>query len=287
MKTRHLALILALGLGLAPRLAAGAPNEWRRDVGSAFSAARASGKPLLVDLYADWCGWCKVLERRVFPDPVFQAYAKDFVLLRVDVEDGGEGGELAARYDSSALPTLLYLEPSGALVGEVQGFFEARDLVQRLKNERLVQEKRIEGYERGLAAGDADFLRLSGIEFYRRRDGARAAALFARLLDVEKLDGEDEAWTRYFLADSLRQAQRFDEARAETDRARRAAAGSHDAELVERLDLLPFWISRDAHRCADASGFLVVFERQHPSSVLLPGARNAFDRLRDGAESCG
>jgi len=287
MKTRTLSLLVALGIWFASSLSAAPAADWQRDVGAAFATARQSSKPLLVDLYADWCGWCKVLEKRVFPDPAFQRFAAGFVLLRVDVEDGGAGSELASRYDSSALPTMLYLEPSGALVGEVQGFFEAPELVQRLENERAIQDRRIDGFEKGLAAGDPDFLRLSGLEFYRRRDGARAAALFAKLLDVDKMSGDDEAWTRYFLADSLRQAGRFDEARAETDRARRAATGTKDGELLERLDLLPFWISRDARHCADASGFLVSFEHRHPASVLLPGARNAFDRLRESAETCG
>ena len=286
MKTKSLFLAIGTLLGLAPALAATAAPVWRSDVGAAFAAARAGSKPLLVDLYADWCGWCRVMEQRVFPAAEFRAYVEEFVLLRVDVEDRGDGTELAARYDSSSLPTLLLLEPSGALIGSVQGFVEAPDLVGELRAERAIHARRLASFASTLASDDARRLEMAALDFYGRNDGERAAALFTRLLEVAPPTGERGAWTLYFLADSLRQARRFDEARTAAERARRGARGSDDEELTQRIALLPFWISRDAQRCADASGVLQRFATEHPRSVLLPGARNAFERLRGGAEAC-
>ncbi|HEX9800879.1 MAG TPA: thioredoxin family protein [Thermoanaerobaculia bacterium] len=286
MKTKSLLVALGILSTLGSSLRGEAAPTWRNDVADAFAEARATSKPLLVDLYADWCGWCKVMEQRVFPTAEFRDLAAGLVLLRVDVEDRGQGTELAARYDSSSLPTLLLLEPSGALVGAVQGFLEAPELVARLAAERAVHERRVASFSSALAADDPQRLELAALDFYRRNDGPRAAALFARLLAVASPAGEQLAWARYFLADALRQARRFDEARREAERARREAAGSDDAILAERLALLPFWISRDAERCADASRVLGRFESEHPTSAFLPGARNAFERLRQSAETC-
>ena len=70
-----------------------------------------------------------MLEREVFPQPEFALLAREAVLLRVDVEDGGAGSELAARYDAYSLPTMLLLEPSGALAGKVAGYAPAREYV--------------------------------------------------------------------------------------------------------------------------------------------------------------
>jgi thiol-disulfide isomerase/thioredoxin len=282
------AILLALGFvsALAPELRAASSPPWRRDAAAAFAEARSTSKPLLVDLYADWCGWCKVMEERVFPTPEFRDLAAGLVLLRVDVEDRGEGTELAARYDSGSLPTLLLLEPSGALVGSVVGFFEAPDLVARLRAEQAVHERRVASFTAALASADAERLELAALDFYRRNDGPRAAALFARLLATAPPAGERLAWTRYFLADALRQARRFDDASREAERARAATAGTTDDLLAERIALLPFWISRDADRCSDASQVLLRFASEHPRSVLLPGARNAFERLSKGAETC-
>ena len=286
MRIQRFAAFSALWIGLAASTASAVPPPWGRDARTAFDAARRDGKPLLVDLFADWCGWCKVMEARVFPTPEFARLARDFVLLRVDVEDGGEGGELAARYGAESLPTLLVLEPSGALVGAVQGFAEAPQLVQEVSNARAVHERVVAGYEKALASAEPDRLRVAAIDFYRRQDGPRAAALFAKLLAVEVQEGDDLAWTRFFLAESLRRARDFAAARREVAAAELAAAGSRDGELGERIALLPFWIARDEARCEDASGALTEFARRHPASLFLSAARNAFERLRAEGERC-
>jgi thiol-disulfide isomerase/thioredoxin len=280
------ALVCALAAGAARADARIEEPLWYSRPADAFGAAKKSQKPLMVDLYADWCGWCKVMEAKVFSTPEFGRLAADYVLLRVDVEDGGEGGELAARYDSSQLPTLLVLEPSGALVGEIRGYKPVADLVAETKRVHAIHAKVLASYEKLIGSSDADALRAAAGDFYRRRDGARAATLFARLVAVDPSQGDDAAWLRFFLADSLRRAERYAEAAEAARAAAPLAAAVGDRELAERLELLPFWIAKDAARCADASGALQSFERGHPESVFLPGAKRALAELRAGRSTC-
>jgi thioredoxin:protein disulfide reductase len=47
--------------------------------------ARAAGRPVMLDFYADWCITCKELERETFPDPRVRARLTDVVLLQADV----------------------------------------------------------------------------------------------------------------------------------------------------------------------------------------------------------
>jgi len=286
MRIARNTLLVALATALAAAPLAAAKPTWETSIPRAFAEAQRTGSPILVDLYADWCAWCKTMERRVFPTPEFATFVESFVLLRVDVEDGGDGTELATRYDGFSLPTILYLEPTGALVGKVEGFYEAPDLVGALRSVRLTHEMAVKTYEQVLAGEDTDDLRLAAIGFYRRQDGPRAAALFRRLLEVEKLDGDDLAWSRFFLAESLRRAGRFDAAREQVAAARRASLGSTDLQLRERIELLPFWIARDEHECADARGAFSEFATDHPKSVFLPAARNALDRLTRSEDTC-
>jgi thiol-disulfide isomerase/thioredoxin len=289
MTARHFALLVTTLAGLAATAAAASATSsnlaWRADAHAAFDAARASGRPLLVDLYAEWCGWCRTLEARVFSTPLFAEYARDFVLLRVDVEDGGEGSELAARYGAGgSLPTMLVLEPRGALVGAVVGYHPAPEFVAELRATFAAHARGVAAYEAALRSRDAgEVLRLAG-ELHRRLDGDRAAALYARALELEApapdARGDELAWLRWSRADALRLARRFDEAQAEAVLAARAGAGTADPRLAERLELLPFWIARDAERCADAAEALAGFAERHPRSSLLPGARVALERLR-------
>ena len=81
MKTAFVAL-LSVVLYLAGPQPVQAAAVWLDHPETAFAEAKRSGKVVLVDLYADWCGWCKVMERDVFSTPEFQTYAERFVLLR-------------------------------------------------------------------------------------------------------------------------------------------------------------------------------------------------------------
>lgn len=47
--------------------------------------AQAKGKPVMLDLYADWCVACKEFEKYTFTSPEVQQALKDTVLLQVDV----------------------------------------------------------------------------------------------------------------------------------------------------------------------------------------------------------
>ena len=78
----HLLLaLLALLLGFAARsttvgAAPPAAEGWLDDLAAARARAKSESKPILVDLWADWCTWCKRLERDVFSTPVFQQFAE-------------------------------------------------------------------------------------------------------------------------------------------------------------------------------------------------------------------
>ena len=288
-RQRLAAIVLILFAALATAAEAATAPLWSRDVDGAFAAARSSGKLLLVDAFADWCGWCKRLEREVFPTPEFTDFARDYVLLRIDVEDGGRGTELADTYGAESLPMLLLLEPSGALAGVVSGYAPAPALVARLRAAAADHERALADYRRTLATGDAAALDRLAIELWQRRDGARAAAAFEKLLAATTLPASEEVWTRFLLADAWRLAGEVDRARAAAAAAEAAVARVRglDPELGERVALLPFWIAETARDCGTAAGQLARFEREHPASRLLGEARRALARLQaDSGPRC-
>ncbi len=48
---------------------------------------RQQPKKILVDVYTDWCGWCKTMDKKVFADPVIAAYVKEhFYAVKFDAE---------------------------------------------------------------------------------------------------------------------------------------------------------------------------------------------------------
>lgn len=108
------------------------PVQWVATVEEAFSRAKLTGKPVFVDVHAEWCGWCKKLERDVFPQPeVASLLNTQFIPVRVDTQ---EDMAFPQKYNVQGLPTLLILEANGRETGRIPGYMDAKPLVERLQD---------------------------------------------------------------------------------------------------------------------------------------------------------
>ena len=94
----------------------------------ALAKARGENRLLLVDVYTDWCGWCKKLDREVFADGRVGSAAKDLVAVKVNAEKGGE--EIARRYRVRGYPTILFLDGAGSVVERIDGYVDADEMVK-------------------------------------------------------------------------------------------------------------------------------------------------------------
>ncbi|MEM9622570.1 MAG: protein-disulfide reductase DsbD [Pseudomonadota bacterium] len=95
----------------------------------------ASGQPAILDLYADWCISCKVMERNVFPDSAVASRLNQFTLLRADVTDNDEiDRELLNHYGLFGPPSLVFFTEDGSELSEVriQGEVNAPTLAAHL-----------------------------------------------------------------------------------------------------------------------------------------------------------
>ncbi len=81
-------------------------------------------KPLFFDFYTDWCGPCKLMKHKTFPDPRVQAELKNWVVLRIDRD---RYPRVAAAFSVSGLPTYLLFSEKGAVLDKVLGYHLAED----------------------------------------------------------------------------------------------------------------------------------------------------------------
>ncbi|ASZ11941.1 thioredoxin family protein [Chitinophaga pendula] len=96
---------------------------------AALEQARKTGRYILVDAYAVWCGPCKVLKQTTFTDKAAADFFNtQFINVAIDVEKG-EGPALTARWKIKALPTLLIFDPQGKQVAESIGYIDAAKLI--------------------------------------------------------------------------------------------------------------------------------------------------------------
>lgn len=104
--------------------------EWIDDFDSALARAAAEGKPVMVDLFAEWCAACKELDAKTFPDPRVRAKLKALVTARLDFTLMDEKADaISSRYKVIGLPTILFLNPDGSEIPQtrVTGFLEPQD----------------------------------------------------------------------------------------------------------------------------------------------------------------
>lgn len=89
---------------------------------------QAQGKPVMLDLYADWCVACKEFEKYTFSDPAVQAQLADTVLLQADVTaNNAEQAALLKHLQVLGLPTILFFDRAGKELpaARVTGFMNA------------------------------------------------------------------------------------------------------------------------------------------------------------------
>ncbi len=101
-------------------------NKWK-DVAA---EAKKSGKYIFVDAYASWCAPCKLLKSTTFREKNAAAYFnKNFINYTVDMEKG-EGVDLAEKWDITAYPALLFLNPDGKIVLKQVGYVDGTKLIE-------------------------------------------------------------------------------------------------------------------------------------------------------------
>jgi thiol:disulfide interchange protein DsbD len=99
----------------AGEIATGPRISWQAYSETALVQAKESGRPVVIDFFADWCIPCKEMDRVSFSDQQVIQLSKDFVMLKADVTRGSspEVKSLLKRYDIKGVPTIVFIGPDG------------------------------------------------------------------------------------------------------------------------------------------------------------------------------
>lgn len=157
----------------------------------ALNKAQTENKLVFVDCYTSWCGPCRNMTERIFPQKkVGEYFNSKFVCVKYDMEKG-EGPELAKRFGVRAYPTFLVLRADGTLIHRFVGGRDADGIVRSVEEAFNVSKASgalEESYQ--LGRRDKDFL-LNYLEslvgLYDPRMNVVAEELMEQLSDKERI----------------------------------------------------------------------------------------------------
>lgn len=131
-------IVYASGAASARSRARGEHLAWHfhQDEVAAIAQARAQGKPVIIDFWADWCTACKELDKTAWSDPRVQAAAGRFVTLKMDgSQDTDAFQKVFEKYAVVGMPTVVFIDSAGREVPQrITGAVEAEEMLKYLES---------------------------------------------------------------------------------------------------------------------------------------------------------
>jgi thioredoxin-like negative regulator of GroEL len=252
--------------------------HWEHRFDDAVKKARAANKPIMIDFWADWCGWCHRLDQTTYVDPVVVRLSEDFIAVKVDTEGARKNQEIALRYNVATLPTITFITPGGRQILTLKGFQgpgqfprtmeTARDAAVRI----MAWETALERDPRNAAALFGLGVHLFEQEFY---EDSRALLYRAAAQDRER-PVKDRKQARMLIGI----IQNYDRKYAEGEQVLKEALGirpvtEYDPKMLFVLArLYVAWNKKDAAR-----GTLKTLLQEHGGSSVSPKARDLLKSL--------
>ena len=87
----------------------------------------ASGKPVVIEFWATWCGPCRVLGPTV--EEVAEEYADKAIVAKCNVDDCED---ISMKYGIRNIPTLVFIK-NGEVVDRTVGVVSKQDIVSRIE----------------------------------------------------------------------------------------------------------------------------------------------------------
>ncbi len=257
MKTNAILLAAALCAAVPvfaePVPAEGAePGVFTQDVDAAKALAKEKGLPLLLDFTgSDWCGWCKLMERQVFSQDAWKAWAAtNIVLATIDFPSDeslvpekyrARNAKLSDQYDVDGYPTYVLLSPDGEEVGRLGASRDATPEKFVAQVRAALVEADPAAIAAALSPGEAEeFARLKArVKAIEDGDAVEGAAELEEKIEAwqKKLDEAKKTAPETVSALQSEAVAELTKLRRDVNAKRRALADEY-AKAVERLDAL-------------------------------------------------
>lgn len=116
--------------------------EWK-NVNDALEAAPKQNKKIILDVYTDWCGWCKRMDKDTYADSAVSAYISEhYIASKMNPEKEGtvkfdnrefSQAQFGAAMEIKGYPATAFFNEKGELLTVVGGYIKAKEFLMILK----------------------------------------------------------------------------------------------------------------------------------------------------------
>jgi thioredoxin-related protein len=131
--------------------------QWKKfDEG--MKQAKQSGKKVLIDVYTEWCGWCKKMDAATYTDKdVLDYLNKNFVVIKLNAEANEtityagkkmSPAEFSQGMGVNGYPATLFLKSNGDAITLLPGYSEADMFIHviRFIGDNIYEKKKFADY---------------------------------------------------------------------------------------------------------------------------------------------
>lgn len=127
-------ILLAVAIGIGSRARAADPKiigwDWQTRPQAFDPAATPSQSPILLYFTADWCGFCKQMERTTLADPTVRMQITMLAHVKLDLD---QEVELAKRFGVEGIPAFLLVNERGEEISRSVGVTDSITFVSWLE----------------------------------------------------------------------------------------------------------------------------------------------------------
>ncbi|MCP5493502.1 MAG: thioredoxin fold domain-containing protein [Leptospiraceae bacterium] len=103
---------------------------WQNSMTRSLEIAKEKQLPIILDIYTDWCYYCKILEANVFPSYEVKQELEKFVAVRLNAE---RFPTLMRKYNVRGFPTILILDKDGNLIDKITGLPSKQMIINKMR----------------------------------------------------------------------------------------------------------------------------------------------------------